>query len=231
RPVLRRLAVLGVLATTLVTVNLALAALQRLLPAELRTQPNLVRHSLRTLDDTTVMLLLPLFRHAVCYASVRGALPTRLWLLTNYGASGVAATVAVLASLGAVPAAAMPAVLVLLVSYVVGMLVLIARSLARQARPGGWRAGGPREPRTLGAVACPCGVLGTVVAGFAAVRHGWPALPILAGPPSAVLTVAALQSASGLMFAMPLAVRLPGTVLQRLVLAATAIAGTSVLYG
>ncbi|HLY38357.1 MAG TPA: ATP-binding protein [Candidatus Binatia bacterium] len=231
RPVLRRLAVIGFLATTLVTVNLVVAVLRLLLPVGLRTQPNIIRDSLRTLDDTTIMLLLPLFRHGARYASVRSAPPTRAWLVANYGACGVATAVSLLAALGAVPVVAMPAVLVLLGSYVIGMLVLIARSLAQQARPGGWRAGGLGEPRTLDAVMIICGVLGNVVACAVAFRYGRPALPIVVGSASATLTVAALQSASALAFAMPLAVRLPATVLQRLVMTATAIAGTAVLYG
>jgi signal transduction histidine kinase len=232
RRLLRHPAILSLQAMALVAVVVWIAVLEQLLPAALRDLPNGVPRVLIAAQDTAVVTLLALFRHATWYSSFRAEPLSSGWLARNYAACAVVGAIVVAGNLGVLRGPVVsPLAIATVGTYQGVMLALIARRLWHDAREWGYRAGGIGEPNLLDAVLIGVGFVSLGASGVVSLVKGrLPTALLLSGSPTVVVSMAALQSAGFLAFAIPFVVRFLVGVAERLLVVAGAIAASALVY-
>src|SRR5262249_41739196 len=229
---LRYPALISLPAVALLAVVVWINVLQPLLPPTLREQPGAVRELLVAVQDLGVVTLLALFRHATWYSSYRAEPPSRGWLARNYGACAVIGAIVVAGNLGLIRGPWAPPVAIASIGmYQAAMLVLIARSLGRQSREWGGRAGGIGEPHLLDVVLIAIGLIAFGALGVIALVQGrLPARLFATGTPAVVVWMAALNSVGLLAFATPFVARSLVSVAERLLVVSGAIGTSAAVY-
>ncbi|HZR80829.1 MAG TPA: ATP-binding protein [Candidatus Binatia bacterium] len=190
----------------------ALMAVLALVPAPLHHAPPPPLRVFYVVFNFSHFALAAVGIHVVRVLPLREEPPGRTWLTANYGIAALLASfVTYLALVGAPTSVA--TIFVIRNSYVVAMLALIVRQLARYVRRGGWRPGGLADVRTTDLVLLVGGVVGAL---------GWVALAVTRPMTTPVPPwLVAYDVAVGLALAAPLAVRVLGEVVRRFLVVAT----------
>jgi signal transduction histidine kinase len=232
RPLLRHPALLSLQGVVLMAVVVWIGVLEQLLPAALRELPGVVPRMLIASQDTAVVTLLAVFRHATWYSSFRAEPPPSGWLARNYAACAVVGALVIAGNLGVLRGPVVsPLAVAAVATYEGVMVVLIARRLWHDARQWGYRAGGIGEPHLLDAALIGIGIVSLGASGVLSLVNGrLPAPLLLSGSPALVVSMAALQSAGLLAFATPFVARSLVGVAERLLVGAGAIAASATVY-
>jgi signal transduction histidine kinase len=225
RPRSRFFVLLPILAT-FVTLIYAFLAVFALVPADLYRRPPTPLLALFMISNFDHVGTVAVARHLVLYLPLHEEPPRRRWLVANYG---LAALVGILAIFpGLMPGDSLEEKLqrffVLRNLYIVVMLALLVRQLARFVRRGSWRPGGLDEVRSADMALLAFGVLGS---------FGWLLLAfsrretLLEAPPPWLRLYDAVVA---LAIALPLAVRVLGEVVRGVLFIGTLGVATAALY-
>jgi signal transduction histidine kinase len=209
---------------TFVTLLYASLALFCLIPPELHRHPPRILIALYDLSNVVHVAMAATLLHLVVYFSLQAQRPSRTWLAANYVPAALMSTLAMFPGLIPAPTFddSLSRFFVIRNLYIFAMLALVVRQLARVARRGAWRPGGMGEARSTDIAVLAVGVVGA---------GGWCLLAIFANlhlpPPAWVLfydiTVA-------LCLAAPIAVRVLGEVVRRVLLTTILALATAGIY-
>jgi signal transduction histidine kinase len=204
--------------TWFLSLHYLLSAGFQLLPPELHHPPPAPLRLAYAVADVAVLVSIAGFRQLLGLLTSTAAPPDRRWLALNWGpALGLAALVVLLEVPSGSPVSLFACrVAVIVYAFVMGA-VMIGR-VRRIARPGAWRPGGVGGPRVRD-VAIWGGALALTGVGVL--------LAVVGGGDFAVSIV---HAAIGLVFAIPPAAMMLGTLVRGMLFASATLAGTAAVY-
>jgi signal transduction histidine kinase len=210
--------------TTFVTLLYFFLALFCLIPRTLHHDPPGVLIALYVASDLVHVGMVATLRHLTLYFAPVPARPSRAWLATNYGLALVVAVLCLEPTLIPAPTfgESLGRLFVIRNLYIFVMLALVVRQQARSARRGGWTPGGLAHARSADIVVLAIGVVGA---------GGWFLLAVFRSmqlPPPWWLLLYDVSVA--LCLAAPLAVRVLGDVVRRVLLTAVLASATAAVY-
>jgi signal transduction histidine kinase len=210
----------------LVTLLYLSLALFCLIPAELQQHPPGWLITLYKLSNVVHVAMAATVLHLTVYFSLQTQRPSVAWLAADYVSAAVMATLAMFPGLIPAPTIedSLSRFFVIRNLYIFAMLVLVVRQLARVARRGAWRPGRMGEARSTDIAVLAVGVVGA---------GGWFLLAVFANlrlPPPGWLLLYDMTVA--LCLAAPIAVRVLGEVVRRVLLTTIlALATVGIYFG
>lgn len=185
-----------------------------------------LRGHLRLLGDLIVTATVPLFRHLVPLAPVRGERLSTAWITRNYGSAVVVAGIVMAVAVTGLGSMAERHGLTprgIAWTYALVMCGLMLWDMARLARRGAWSAGSAVDMRSADVLVVAAALIVTLVVAE---------IIMLTMPRTSqrVILIVSLHTVAGVAFALPFAARVLGEVFRRLAATVLTLASTAVLY-